>query len=80
MAYRAQAAIDAVVARIKKDTPTYDFVSEDGIRHTVWCISCVEDIATIRDSFANLDQIYIADGHHRAASAVKVGLKRSSEI
>lgn len=79
LAYRAQAAIDAVVARIKKDTPTYDFVSEDGIRHTVWCISCVEDIATIRDSFANLDQIYIADGHHRAASAVKVGLKRRNE-
>lgn len=79
LAYRAQAAIDAVVARIKEDTPTYDFVSEDGIRHTVWCISRVEDIATIRDSFANLNQIYIADGHHRAASAVKVGIKRRNE-
>lgn len=76
LAYRAQAAIDAVVARIKKDTPTYDFVSEDNIRHTVWCISRVEDIATIADSFSKLDQIYIADGHHRAASAVKVGIKR----
>ncbi|MDD6327162.1 MAG: DUF1015 family protein [Lachnospiraceae bacterium] len=76
LAYRAQAAIDEVVSRIKKDTPTYDFTSEDGIRHTVWCISCVQDIQIISDSFAKLDQIYIADGHHRAASAVKVGIKR----
>lgn len=79
LAYRAQAAIDAVVARIKEDTPTYDFVSEDGIRHTVWCISRVEDITIIRDSFASLNQIYIADGHHRAASAVKVGVKRRTQ-
>lgn len=79
LAYRAQAKIDAVVSRIKNDAPTYDFVSEDGIRHTVWCISHADDIEIIREGFANLNEIYIADGHHRAASAVKVGIKRRNE-
>ncbi|MGN0390280.1 MAG: DUF1015 domain-containing protein [Wujia sp.] len=76
LAYRAQAVIDAIVDNIKKGNPEYDFVSEDGISHRVWLVDDKEDIKTIQDSFRNLSQIYIADGHHRAASAVKVGIKR----
>lgn len=76
LAYRAQAVIDAIVDSIKKGKPEYDFVSEDGITHRVWLVDDKEDIKTIQDSFRNLSQIYIADGHHRAASAVKVGIKR----
>ena len=76
LAYRAQAVIDAIVDSIKKEKPEYDFVSEDGITHRVWLVDDKEDIKTIQDSFRNLSQIYIADGHHRAASAVKVGIKR----
>ena len=57
----------------------YSFVSEDGIGHSVWVISDDEDIETIKDEFERLSDIYIADGHHRAASAVKVGIKRRNE-
>ena len=56
--------------------PLYDFVSEDGIRHRVFKIAGIEDCKTIEEAFATIDHIYIADGHHRAASAVKVGLRR----
>ena len=47
--------------------------------HNVWVIDDENDIAAIRSEFAATDKIYIADGHHRAASAVKVGLKKREE-
>ena len=76
LAYRKNETIEAIVAAEKAKEPVYDFVSEDGIGHRVWVISernVVEDIA---NGFADINRVYIADGHHRAASAVKVGLKR----
>lgn len=79
LAYRAQADIDEVVNRVRLQQPEYSFTSEDGISHVVWLIDRPTDIETIRNSFENLSQIYIADGHHRAASAVKVGFKRRTE-
>lgn len=57
----------------------YDFVAEDEIRHRVWVIDDVEENRLIRQEFEKISSIYIADGHHRAASAVKVGLKRRTE-
>ena len=54
----------------------YDFVSEDGIGHKVWLISEQEDISELIKLFQKIPSIYIADGHHRNASAVKVGLKK----
>lgn len=79
LAYRVQADIDEVVNRVRLQQPEYSFTSEDGISHVVWLIDRPTDIETIRNSFENLSQIYIADGHHRAASAVKVGFKRRTE-
>ena len=79
LAYRAQEDIDNVINKIKSDIPEFDFISEDGIGHRGWLISDNEDIETIKNSFDKLSQIYIADGHHRAASAVKVGIKRRDE-
>ncbi len=79
LAYRAKDDIDEVVSRVKKNQPEYSFTSEDGISHRVWLIDGAEDIATVSHSFATMSQIYIADGHHRAASAVKVGIKRRGE-
>ncbi len=76
LAYRAKKSIDAIVNKIKTYKPEYDFVSEDGITHRVWLVDEKKDIMEIQNSFRNLSQIYIADGHHRAASAVKVGIKR----
>lgn len=79
LAYRTQADIDEVVNKVRLQQPEYSFTSEDGISHAVWLIDRPTDIETIRNSFENLSQIYIADGHHRAASAVKVGFKRRNE-
>lgn len=76
LAYRAEKNIENVVESTKKGTPVYDILAEDGISHKVWIISAQEDIATIQNSFAKIPATYIADGHHRAASAVKVGMKR----
>ncbi len=79
LAYRSQKNINEVVDKIKKETPLYDFVAPDGIRHTVWIIDKESDLETIYTGFEGIQSIYIADGHHRTASAVKVGLKRREE-
>ena len=76
LAYRAQDSIRVLIEEIQKDTPEYDFTTEDAIRHTVWIISDLASQNTIRGVFEGLDSIYIADGHHRCASAAKVGLMR----
>ncbi len=79
LAYRAQQMIDDVVNRVKEAMPVYQFVSPDGIGHAVWVIAEDADIQQVADGFRKVESIYIADGHHRAASAVKVGLKRRAE-
>ena len=67
------------MARVKATEPEFAFVSEDGIGHRGWKISNQEEVQQIEQAFSKIDSIYIADGHHRAASAVKVGLKRRAE-
>lgn len=72
----AKAIIDGWTSAVK---PEYDFVSEDGIGHTVWVIDSDTEIGMLVQSFQNVENLYIADGHHRNASAVKVALKRREE-
>lgn len=79
LAYPSSKNINEVVYRHKKETPLYDFTGEDKVTHRVWRIDNHEDIASLHNSFSEINHIYIADGHHRAASAVKVGLKRRDE-
>ena len=79
LAYRADKDINAVVAKIKATAALYDFTSEDGITHRAWIIDNDNDIKTIEDAFAKMNSIYIADGHHRCASACKVGLLKREE-
>ncbi|MBR1931988.1 MAG: DUF1015 domain-containing protein [Lachnospiraceae bacterium] len=76
LAFRANASLRRIIAKNKGDAPLYDFVSEDGIGHRVWKVANPDDISEIQEEFARIPAIYIADGHHRCASAVKVGLKR----
>ena len=76
LAYRANQVIDKEVDKVKQSPSIYNFVSDDGIRHQVWKIADKEAVENIKNAFEKIDSIYIADGHHRAASAVKVGLKR----
>lgn len=78
LAYRSDETINRVVALTKTAEPLYDFTAPDGIGHRVFKISDRQDLEDVRNAFSSIDSIYIADGHHRAASAVKVGLKRRS--
>ena len=59
--------------------PVYDFTTEDGIQHILWTIDNPEIVLSISKLFTGISSLYIADGHHRSASACKVGLKRRDE-
>lgn len=79
LAYRKNDRISQIQEEEKKKHPLYAFVAEDGITHRVWRVDEAEVIDEIQTAFAAIPEIYIADGHHRAASAVKTGLKRRKE-
>lgn len=77
LAYRANDVLSNIIASTKSDkAPVYDFTSEDSITHRVWCIDEPENVSAIENTFSAIEQIYIADGHHRCASAAKVGLRK----
>lgn len=81
LAYRHQASIDTLIEKWKTTkNPVYDFTAEDGIQHTVWAVSDESTIDQITQIFAaEVPCTYIADGHHRAASAAKVLVALSEE-
>lgn len=80
LTFRENRLLEDLMNKIMADEePVYDFVADDGISHTVWVVSDESDIAAIHEGFETVPCLYIADGHHRAASAVKVGLKRRKE-
>ena len=79
LAYRSKKAINKIVERVTATKPLYDFTAEDGVSHKIWQVSDVETVSEIEQAFQGVPSTYIADGHHRAASAVKVGLKRRDE-
>ncbi|HWQ78722.1 MAG TPA: DUF1015 family protein [Anaerovoracaceae bacterium] len=77
LTYRKNERLNGIVNNwIKFNAPAYDFISDDGIAHIVWDIGDPSTIGTIEKIFESMDYLYIADGHHRSASSVKVGLKR----
>ncbi|MBU3146825.1 DUF1015 domain-containing protein [Clostridium sp. CF012] len=80
LTYRHKDEIDQLVKNwTETKTPVYDFKSEDGVSQIIWVIDEEEVINKLSALFAGTDYLYIADGHHRSASAVKVGLKRRQE-
>jgi uncharacterized protein (DUF1015 family) len=81
LTYKAKDEIKQIVNRwTKEENPIYDFTSEDGITHTCWVINDKSTIQQLVESFAGIDYLYIADGHHRAAAGTKVGLKRREQL
>ena len=70
LAYRRRAAIDDLVAAVSAGEPLFDFEAPDGVRHTVWRATAGQT-ADLVDGFAAVPALYIADGHHRAASAAR---------
>lgn len=79
LAYRTVDEISEIVDNVKKNAPVYDFTAEDGIIHRAWIIDDEETINRLVKLFKDVPNLYIADGHHRNASAAKVGLKRRNE-
>lgn len=77
LAYRNTDALQKIMDRYTDGIPEYSFTAEDGITHMGWIVENEDDITFIRKAFADMDAIYIADGHHRCASAVKVGFDKS---
>jgi len=71
LTYHASAAVDAVAARVAATAPIYDLVAPDGVAHTVWKVTG-GDLQAVVEAFDRLPALYIADGHHRAASAARV--------
>ena len=73
LTYRADRRIDALVEAETKNEPLYDFAAPDGVRHTLWRARAAEQLARC---FAEVPLLYIADGHHRAASASRARATR----
>ncbi|MDS1007011.1 DUF1015 domain-containing protein [Clostridium sporogenes] len=79
LTYKYQDKLNTIIETWTKNKALYDFVAEDGVKHTVWQIDDENTTKEICHIFKTIPSVYIADGHHRAASAVKVGLKRREE-
>jgi uncharacterized protein (DUF1015 family) len=73
LTYRAQASIDAIVDAVRASAPLYDITTPDGIGHTIWRIADPAIIAQLVELFRAVNALYIADGHHRTASAARYG-------
>ena len=80
LTYRNNDEISSIVEEWSKKVPVYDFISEDGNGHRVWIIDDNIVIEKLVKLFKSIKYLYIADGHHRSASAVKVALKRRKQL
>jgi uncharacterized protein (DUF1015 family) len=76
LTYRAENKIDALVQKVTARVPEYDFVSDDGFSHIMWLLDDPEEIKTLTGLFEKVPALYVADGHHRAASAARVAAER----
>lgn len=76
LAYRRNSTVDGIIEKYTALLPEYDFVSEGDVKNTVWVIDDEKDIEAVITAFEDIESLYIADGHHRAASAVRVGQRR----
>ena len=75
LTYRDEPVLDIILNAAKQATPLYDFVDEQNVRQVVWEVKRPDSVEAISAMFDRIPCAYIADGHHRAASAVKVGLE-----
>ena len=79
LTYRDEDRLNEILTEWTKNEPEFDIVTEDGVGHVVWAISDLELCKEITERFSEIESLYIADGHHRTASAAKVALKRRQE-
>ena len=77
--YRGKSSINEFVRHKTTETPEYNFIADDQIKHELWPISNTEDTKFITDAFKEVPYLYVADGHHRTAAAARIGKKRKEE-
>lgn len=80
LTYKNVSEIDKIVNEWTEKKPEYNFVAEDGISHIVWVINDKNTVEKLENLFSKVNYLYIADGHHRAASAVRVGKMRREQF
>ncbi|MBP3420928.1 MAG: DUF1015 domain-containing protein [Lachnospiraceae bacterium] len=80
LAFRHNDALQQIISKNLQKEAVYDFTADDGIAHRVWIIDEESDVAGVYEAFNTMDSIYIADGHHRCASAAKVALQRREQF
>ncbi len=78
LTYRAVKTVDDIIARVASQTPVYDFASDDAVEHTLWMVEPA-DATKLVDAFALIPTLYVADGHHRSASAARVHALRQGK-
>ena len=79
LTYRNNKIVEAITEKVSKTTPTYDLTADDGVKHTIWVVSDDNDIETLTSTFDAMDCLYIADGHHRSASASRIAASRNKD-
>ena len=79
LCYRGRSGVNEKIEEIKSLSPLYDFTASDGVHNRIWAVCDEDDIAFLSKEIDEAGSVYIADGHHRCASAVKVGLKRRAQ-
>jgi uncharacterized protein (DUF1015 family) len=76
LTYRRSDDVDAIARAVTAESPTVDVRADDGVRHTLWVVSTPERIAALSRAFEVMERLYIADGHHRSAAALRVAEQR----
>jgi uncharacterized protein (DUF1015 family) len=79
LAYKSQPEIDGILEKIAKSEPVVDVTADDGVQHTFWVVDDDQTIQALTDGFDAMEAIYIADGHHRSASASRVAKDLATE-
>lgn len=77
LTYRNNKIVEDITSKVSKTNPTYNLTADDGVKHTIWVVTDDNDISTLTDTFDAMDCLYIADGHHRSASASRIAAKRN---
>ncbi len=77
LTYRNNEIIEAITTKVSKTTPLYDLTADDGVKHTIWRVADDADINTLSKTFDAMECLYIADGHHRSASASRIAASRN---
>ena len=80
ISYRTRPGLNEIVAKITAGRPEYEFTAEDGVVHTAWVVADQARMDAIRSEFDQVDALYIADGHHRAAAGATIARKRRKPI